>query len=54
MIAEVASQAHNLKVVGSNPATKLFLTIKIRLWISRILQRNLTKESLPKEFPGEN
>lgn len=33
MIAEVASQAHNLKVVGSNPtpATKLFLTIKIRL-----------------------
>lgn len=33
MIAEVASQAHNLKVEGSSPspATKLFLTIKIRL-----------------------
>lgn len=31
MLAEVASQAHNLKVVGSNPtpATKLAITIKI-------------------------
>lgn len=50
MIAEVASQAHNLKVVGSNPATKLFLTIKIRLWISRILQRNLFRKNFRREL----
>lgn len=52
MIAEVASQAHNLKVVGSNPtpATKLFLTIKIRLWISRILRRNLFRKNFRREL----